>query len=84
MNEVIEGPGRPVAMLLLALRAAAAALLARGGPAPHPQRWTPGDAGRSACHAGFDEFPFCNSSLPLALRVHDLIKRIPDAAKPNL
>ena len=42
------------------------------------------DAGRSACLLGFDHYPFCDTSLPLDARVHDLVKRIPDAAKPNL
>lgn len=44
------------------------------------------DAGVSACvpGAGYDHFPFCNTSMPLADRVHDLISRIPDGVKPNL
>jgi hypothetical protein len=59
----------------------AAAVAAAGGPHAHAAPWTPGDAGRSACNAGFDHYPFCNSSLPLDDRVRDLIARIPDAAK---
>ena len=31
-----------------------------------------------ACQPGFDHFPFCNSSMPLAERVHDLVARIKD------
>lgn len=44
------------------------------------------DAGVAACvvGGGYDHFPFCNTSLPLADRVRDLIGRIPDAVKPNL
>ena len=61
-----------------------ALLLLTAAAASGPQRWTPGDAGRSACGAGFDHFPFCNASLALDARVLDLISRIPDSAKPNL
>lgn len=44
------------------------------------------DAGVSACvvGGGFDHFPFCNVSLPLDARVHDLVSRIPVEAKANL
>ena len=38
--------------------------LRRGAP-----RWTPGDAGRSACGIGFDHYPFCNASLDINSRV---------------
>jgi hypothetical protein len=42
--------------------------------------------GVSACvvGGGFDHFPFCNVSLPLDARVHDLVSRIPLEAKANL
>eukprot|EP00937_MAST-01D_sp_MAST-1D-sp2_P001941 g1941.t1 len=42
--------------------------------------------GLSACvpGAGFDHFPFCNVSLPVDARVHDLVGRIDDKLKPNL
>ena len=42
--------------------------------------------GVSACvvGGGFDHFPFCNVSLPLDARVHDLVSRIPSEAKANL
>lgn len=37
-----------------------------------------------ACRPPHDRFAFCNTSLPLAARVDDLIRRIPPEAKPNL
>ena len=37
-----------------------------------------------ACNPGFNHFPFCNTSLSLDDRVHDLISRIPNALKPNM
>ena len=40
--------------------------------------------GMYACEPGFDHFPFCNTSMSLDDRVHDLILRIPDEIKPNL
>ena len=45
-------------------------------PPPGPPQW--------ACAAGFDHFPFCNTSLPIDTRVRDLISRINDSSKPNL
>ena len=67
---------------MIVLAALSLQLAAAGGPHAHAAPcWTPGDAGRSACNAGFDHYPFCNSSLPLDDRVRDLIARIPDAAK---
>ena len=49
-----------------------------------PGKWTPGDAGMSACNPPHDHYPFCNTSLSIDDRVLDLISRIPDSAKPNL
>ena len=34
---------------------------------------------RAACQPPYDTFPFCNTSLPLALRVADLVGRLQEA-----
>jgi hypothetical protein len=73
------------ALLLLAAAAArASAAPTQVPPIPKVGKWTPGDAGKSACGAGHDHWPFCNASLDLDARVRDLVSRIPMAAKPNL
>eukprot|EP00729_Bicosta_minor_P018335 gene18335-2827_t len=43
-----------------------------------------GQAGEVACKSGFDHFPFCNTSMAIEDRVHDLVSRIKDEDKPNL
>ena len=37
-----------------------------------------------ACNPPHDRYPFCNTSLTIDVRVHDLIARIPNSIKPNL
>ena len=69
-------------VMMLPVQAASSVSDGTGGHGP--QRWTPGDAGRSACGQGYDHFPFCNASLHVDERVADLVRRIPTAAKPNL
>ena len=70
--------------MAMLLPAQAASSVSAGAGRHGTQRWTPGDAGRSACGQGYDHFPFCNASLDLDERVADLVQRIPMAAKPNL
>ena len=40
--------------------------------------------GKSACRAGHDHYPFCNTSLALDDRVRDLVSRIKAEDKPDL
>ena len=45
-----------------------------------------GMLGLAACepHSSHDHYPFCNTSLPLNERVHDLVGRIHESDKPKL
>ena len=43
-----------------------------------------GQPGLAACGHGYDHYPFCNMSLSIDDRVHDLITRIQDSDKPGL
>lgn len=47
-----------------------------------PPAWVQQAGPLLACLAGFDHYPFCNTSLLISDRVDDLVGRIQDADKP--